>query len=184
MTRPAVDWDRPDLHGLWTPRSISEFLGVPLDEYIYDTALDASDLTPVLAEEQHARDILAGEADDEIEDFHLEEAAFQLEEEDSPWGFDEDDVLQVAREIAAQDAAAGSSTFEELAAGGTPPPPVVTHKVDGTYVVEEGNHRIAFWQEQGHTEIPAWLNDEKARLRHEGPIGEKPVEGEGLADAL
>lgn len=42
-----------------------------------------------------------------------------------------------------------------------PPPIVVTLKENGTLVINDGNHRVRFWSENGYLEAPAWVYDEK-----------------------
>lgn len=58
-----------------------------------------------------------------------------------------------------------SYDWSELQSRRTNPPPiVVTRKVDGNIVINDGNHRVRFWSENGYEEAPAWVYDELLTL--------------------
>ena len=43
----------------------------------------------------------------------------------------------------------------------SPPPIVITRKLDDTIEINDGNHRVRFWRENGKQYIPSWCYDEK-----------------------
>ena len=46
------------------------------------------------------------------------------------------------------------------------PPIVVTRKSNGTFVINDGNHRVTVWKNQGYDVAPSWINDEFKRARN------------------
>lgn len=55
----------------------------------------------------------------------------------------------------------GGYDWSELQRMRTLPPPVlITRTKDNNVVINDGNHRIHFWREQGKEYIPAWCYDE------------------------
>ena len=51
--------------------------------------------------------------------------------------------------------------WSELSMGRTNPPPiVVTRKTNERLIINDGNHRVRFWRENGYLRVPAWVYDE------------------------
>lgn len=56
----------------------------------------------------------------------------------------------------------GDYDWSELARGrGEPPPLKLRVGANGKLVLMDGNHRLAWWREQGHSEVPAYVIDER-----------------------
>ena len=70
-----------------------------------------------------------------------------------------------------------SYDWSELQSRRTHPPPiVVTLKENGSLVINDGNHRVRFWSENGYLEAPVWVYDEKLTIyfRNKQGNGKKP----------
>lgn len=182
---PRFDWYAADNTGVKTRRSIAAALGVPADEFVYRAMVDLSDLHGVRVEKEDAKDLREGKG--EIDPFYVREATGLLDEWSSfeqyyrdekfeqwrdylPWAwgeeYDDGDVETLAREMEAR-ATEDSYPEEEFSISfKTAFPPIeVTRTVDGRLVVNDGNHRVDIWQQQGFDKAPAWVNDEMLRSR-------------------
>ncbi len=178
---PQVNWGAQDNYGIWTVKSVAQFLGVQPDQYIYQDTIDINLLPQSLVEETDADDIRRrkddGAFDQEVMEFY-DEAKEILDKHDKSqfhdpttdewrdflvYDYDEDDVINLAREMLARERENWGQ--EEMGAtfSGGYPPIVITKQIDGTFIVNDGNHRVDTWKKQGLDEAPAWINDEYAR---------------------
>jgi hypothetical protein len=55
----------------------------------------------------------------------------------------------------------GAYDWDELNSRGEPPAATVIVNKSGKITIADGNHRIAFWREQGHDYVPAFVIDER-----------------------
>jgi hypothetical protein len=180
---PIFDWNARDNQGVRTKQSVAKNLGVPPDKFIYQAMVDLNELTGIRVEKEEAKDLRNGNG--EIEQIYVQRAIDMLDKWGSlethftndefeewrdslPWswgeGYDEDDVKTLASEMQAREVEDSypeedfSMTFKEKF-----PPIEITRKIDGTIVVNDGNHRVDIWSKQGFDVAPAWVNDELLR---------------------
>jgi len=174
---PQVNWGAQDNYGVWTVKSVAQFLGVQPDQYIYQDTIDIDLLPQSLVEETDAASIRNGKNDEEAMAFYDEaEEIFNKYNKSQfydptmdqwrdflVYDYDEDDVMNLAREMLARERESWGQ--EEMGAtfSGGYPPIVVTKQIDGIFIVNDGNHRVDTWKKQGLDEAPAWVNDEYAR---------------------
>lgn len=57
-----------------------------------------------------------------------------------------------------------------------PVPKVIVHR-DGRMEIEDGNHRVHFWQDAGYVKIPVWIIDERPGVE---PPEDAPTDFAGL----
>ena len=179
-----VDYSIGDNYGDWTRESVAKFLGVAADEHVYKALVNSGELSPKLVEEDEASEIRKGNRDDYVMDDkagykadaidlltrHKDEELTRDEEDEYdgflPWDdWTEKDAERLAREIAArynERSVEETGGLEEFSSSAFPAP-VVTINADGSTQVNDGNHRVRRFQEQGYEAIPAWVNDERAR---------------------
>jgi len=179
---PNVDWSQSDNMGVWDSSTVAKFLSVPNDEYIYELNVPLSQLAPSLVEETEGQSIREKENDEneeEARELFYEDAEAILErykeskfydgDLDEKWGgwlvnnYDDDDIMDLAREMLARERESWGREEMASAFGSGYPPIVVTKKQDNSFVINDGNHRVRIWMEQGYDMAPSWVNDEKAR---------------------
>jgi len=180
ISAPEVNWNAMDNYGIWNVETVSKFLSVPADKYIYKGNVNLDVLNPQLVETLNADDATKGLLDEEAKDLYYDDATRILKEyNDSPYynskfdewrdllvtDYDEEDIMNLAREMLARERQEWgeedmSSSFKDGY-----PPIVVTRKSNGTFVINDGNHRVTVWKNQEYDVAPSWINDEFKRAR-------------------
>jgi len=180
---PEHDWDATDNYGKWTQQTVAQFVGVKPDRFVYTAMVDLADLKPQRVEKQGAEALRKGEG--ELDPVFMEQAEEMLERWTAgetqyhrsgfdnwrdflPWdpddGYDDSDVELLARELQARSEVESYPEDElQRSFGRGFPPIVVTREVDGSVVINDGNHRADIWREQDYDVAPAWVNDDMAR---------------------
>lgn len=196
---PDVNWDATDLYGKWTHASVAEHLKVPADKNVYRAMVSLGDLRPSRVEQTSAAELRKGEGD--VDQMYLDDAEAMLEEwgtleqhygndkfeewrDALPWswgeGYDESDVLTLAREMQARYEEVSYDEDEFRFDRGGFPPIVITRQQDGNLVINDGNHRADIWSQQDYDVAPAWVNDELMRNGPDRPLFRRRRKSKGV----
>ncbi|MEI6420968.1 MAG: hypothetical protein WCP55_02045 [Lentisphaerota bacterium] len=149
---PPHNWNESDIqmNGPWSEKVVAKMMNIPPDKYIYRTMLDISYLDPKLAEHEEADRIRRMGEEEFVQNYG---DMFDPETED--W-------MDVRNHIAEE--SGSSSHREEFAFKKRGFPPAVVTRIDkNKFQINDGNHRIDYWQEMGYDMCPAWVNDEWMR---------------------
>lgn len=145
---PPHNWKESDVQmgKPWTEQVVAEFLGIQPDKYIYKAMLGLDYLDPKLAEHDESDRIRKMSEEEFIQNYG---DMFDPETED--W-------YDARNRIAEEEGS--SSHREEFAFSKRGFPPAVVTRIDkNKFQINDGNHRIEYWQELGYSVCPAWVND-------------------------